>query len=49
VQRLQVELIGGLAGNELHRGALYRFGDRLGIAEVVLLPLRIGPHVLCRH
>ena len=38
VQRLQVQLIGGLRGHELHRRALHRLGDRLRVAEVVLLP-----------
>src|SRR5229473_5065322 len=49
IQRLQVELFGRLGGNELHRRALNGFGDRLGIAEVVLLPLGIRTHVLRRH
>jgi hypothetical protein len=49
VQRLQVELFGCLGGDELHRGALNGFGDRLGVAEVVLLPLGIGTHVFCWH
>src|SRR6266567_1897698 len=49
MQRLQVELFGRLGGNELHRRALNGFGDRLGIAEVVLLPLGIRTHVLRRH
>jgi hypothetical protein len=33
VHCLQVELIGGLGGDELHRWPLHRLGDRLGIAE----------------
>jgi hypothetical protein len=37
VERLQVELLGGLRRNELHRWALHHLGDRLRIAEVVLL------------
>ena len=49
VQRLQVELIRGLRGYELHRRSLHRLGDRLRITEVVLLSLRVGPHVLRRH
>ncbi len=49
VQRLQVELICGLRRHELHRRPLHRLGDRLRIAEVVLLSLRIGAHVLRRH
>ena len=48
MQRLQVELVGGLGRDELHRRALHRFGDRLRIAVVVLLSLcytgaRISP------
>src|SRR5664279_976265 len=49
VQRLQVELIGGLRRHELHRRPLYRLGDCLGIAEVVLLSLRIGTNILRWH
>ena len=49
MQRLQVQLIGGLRGHELHRRALDRLGDRLRVAEVVLLSLRVGAHVLRRH
>src|SRR5436190_12558073 len=39
MQRLQVELLGGLRGDELHGRALHRLGDRLRITEVVLLSL----------
>ena len=49
VQCLQVELFGGLGSDELHCGPLYRLGNCLGIAEVVLLSFRVGPHVLRRH
>ena len=49
VKCLQVELIRGLGGDELHRRPLYRLGDRLRIAEVVLLSLRIGTNVLRRR
>ena len=49
VQRLQVELIGSLGRDELHRRPLHRLGDRFRVAEVVLLPLAIGPHVFRRH
>src|SRR5580704_6205477 len=49
VQRLQVELLSGLGRDELHRRPLHRLGDRLGIAEVVLLSLRIRAHILRRH
>ena len=40
VQRLQVELIGGLGRHELHRQPLFRLGNRLRVAEVVLLSLQ---------
>jgi hypothetical protein len=33
VQGLQVELIGGFRGDELHSRALHRLGDGLGITE----------------
>jgi hypothetical protein len=36
VQRLQVQLIGGLRGRELHRRALNRLGDRLRAARISL-------------
>jgi hypothetical protein len=49
MQRLQVELVGCLGRDELHGWPLHCFRDRFGVVEVVLLPLRIGPHVLCRH
>ena len=49
MQCLQVELIGGLRRHELHRRPLHRLGDCLGITEVVLLSLRVGPHIFCRH
>jgi len=49
VQCLKVELLGGLCRHELHRWPLHGLGDGLRIAEVVLLSLRIGPHVLRRH
>src|SRR5262249_25349537 len=49
VQRLQVELLGGLGRDELHGRTLHRLGNRLGVAEVILLPLRIRAHVLRRH
>jgi hypothetical protein len=49
VQCLQVELLGGLRRDELHGRTLHRLGDRLGVAEVVLLSFRIRAHVLRRH
>ena len=49
MQSLEVELIGRLGGDELHRWPLHRFGDRFGIVEVVLLAPRVRSHVLCRH
>ena len=49
MQRLQVELIGGLRRDELHRWPLHRLGNRLSITEVVLLSFRIGANILRRH
>src|SRR5262245_66208913 len=49
MQGLQVELIDGLRRDELHSGTLDRLGDGLGITKVILLSLRIGPHILRRH
>src|SRR5262245_46567769 len=49
MQSLQVELIGSLRRYELHCRPLHCLGDRLRVPEVVLLSLRIGAHVLCRH
>lgn len=37
VQRLQIELVSRLSGNEFHRRALHRFG----VAEIVFLPFAI--------
>ena len=39
VERLQVELLGGLCRDELHRRALHRLGDRLRFEEVIFCPL----------
>jgi hypothetical protein len=49
VRPLKVKLINGLGCHELHGWALHRLGDRLRIAEVVLLSLRVGADVLRRH
>src|SRR4029453_11161941 len=49
MQCLQVQLIGGLGGDELHGWSLHRLDDRLGIAEVILLPLGIGTNILRWH
>lgn len=49
MQRLQVELVGGLGCDELHGRALDRLGDGFRISEVILLSLRIGAHVFRRH
>jgi len=49
VQCLQIELIRGLGRHELHGRSLHRLGDCLGIAEVILLPLRVGANILRRH
>jgi hypothetical protein len=42
VQRLQVELVGGLGRDELHGRALRPSGDRFRVAIVVLLTLEYG-------
>src|SRR5580692_2318477 len=49
VKGLQVELIAGLGGDEPHRRTLHRFGDRLRIAEVILLSFAVRTHVFRRH
>src|SRR6185436_10001106 len=49
VQRLQIELVRRLSRNELHGWPLHSFGDRFSIAEVILLPFRIGADVFCWH
>ena len=49
VQRLKIELIGGLGRDELHGRALHRLSDGFRISEVILLSLRIGAHVFRRH
>jgi CBS domain-containing protein len=48
-KRLQVQLVSRLGGDELHRRALHRLGNRFGVAEVVLLTFGIRPHVFRRH
>jgi hypothetical protein len=47
VQRLQVQLVIGLDRNEPHVVPIDRFGNRLGIEEVVLVRLHKGLHELC--
>src|SRR5215510_12342583 len=49
MQRLQIELLGGLGGYEAHGRALHGFGDRLRIAEVVLVALQVGSDIAGRH
>src|SRR6201997_5001257 len=49
VQRLKVELIGGLGRDELHGWSLHSLADGFRISEVILLSRRIGPHVFGRH
>src|SRR5882757_6990086 len=49
VQRLKVELIGGLGRDELHGRALDSLGDGFRISEIILRSLRIGAHVFRRH
>jgi hypothetical protein len=42
MQCLQVKLIGGLGGDELHRRPRHRLGNCLGVTEVILLSLEYG-------
>jgi len=49
VQRLQIQLLHDLGGDEFHRRTLHRFGDGLRVVEVVLLPFGIGPHIFRGH
>ena len=37
MQRLQIELVGRLGGDEFHRRALHRLGNRLRVAEIGFL------------
>jgi hypothetical protein len=48
VQGLQVELIVALDGYEAHVVSRHRFGDRLGIDEIVLVGSYERLHELCR-
>jgi len=38
MQRLQIELLGRLGGDEFHRRALYRLGDCFGVAKSFFCP-----------
>jgi hypothetical protein len=49
MQRLQVELLGGLGRHEFHRRTLHRFSNRLRVAIVVLFTFAIWAHVFRRH
>ena len=49
MQRLQIQLLGGLGRHELHRRALHGFGNRFGVIEVVLLSLAIGADIFGWH
>ena len=42
-------MLSSLRRHELHRWPLHRLGNRLRVAEVVLLSLPVGPHVLGWH
>jgi len=46
MQRLQIELVGGLGGDELHRRTLHRLRDRFRIAIVILFTLGQGRFLL---
>src|SRR6516165_6663388 len=49
MQGLQIELVGGLGGDELHRRTLHRLRDRFRIAVVILFAFGIRAHVFRRH
>jgi hypothetical protein len=49
MQRLQVELVGCLGGDEFHHRPLYSLRDRFAVAEVILLSFRICANVFRRH
>src|ERR1700756_5190129 len=49
MERLQVELVGGLGRNEFHGRTLHRFSDRFGVAIVVLFTFGVRAHVFRRH
>ena len=49
MQRLQIELVGGLGRDELHRRTLHRLRDRFRIAVVIFFALGIRAHVFRRH
>ena len=49
MQRLKVELVDTLGGNEAHGGTLHGLSHGFGIAEVVFLALEEGLHELPRH
>jgi hypothetical protein len=44
VQSLQVEPIGRLGGDEFHRQALQRLGNRFRVAKIVFLPSAVSAH-----
>jgi len=49
VHGLEIELLDRLRRHEAHLRTLHRFGNHLGVSEVVLLPSEIRLHVLGRH
>src|SRR6516225_8064976 len=49
MQRLQIELLGGLRCHELHCGTLHRLSNGFRVTEVVLLSLRVRAYILRRH
>ena len=46
---LEIELLDRLRRHEAHPRTLHRFGNRLGVCKMVLLPPEIRLHVLRRH
>ena len=49
MQRLQIELLGGLGRHELHGRTLHRLSDRFRVAIIILFALAIRAHILRRH
>ena len=49
MQRLEVQLVARLDGDELHRRALHGLGDRFGVIEIILLSLCIRTDILRGH
>ena len=49
VERLQIKLFSRLQWDESHCRPLNGLGDRLSVAEVILVALEVRLHILCRQ